>query len=261
MFLAMIIVLVGRTVVLRIHVLVLPKLALIGGLIGTAVACFFWSLAYLPLANAIAIFFVEPLILTLFSAGFLREPVGMRRYGAVIIGLVGALVVIRPNWSAFGAAAILPLLAALCYAAQFTIIRSVRLRTGGLQLQFYSGMFAAFFLGLLLLIAAPAQLEPLEWTFPPPSTWLLLALLGFISAIAHMMIVVAIGQTEANILAPFQYLEIVSATLLGLAVFGDFPDPITWIGTGIILVSGMYVFYRERVTSSPSTRRNRNTAV
>lgn len=226
----------------------LPGLAVAGALMGAAVGLLFGALVHMPLANAIAIFFVQPLILTVFSALFLGEQVGIRRYTAVAIGLAGALIVIRPNWMEFGIVAVFPLLSALSYAAMWTVIRSMSARTGGLQLQFYSGAFAALFLGLAVLVGAGSGLGGtlVDWGALDLSLWLPLLGLGGISVVGHMMIVGAFRRTEASILAPFQYLEIISATVLGYLIFDDFPDALTWLGTAIILASGLYVFYREQ---------------
>lgn len=232
----------------RVALRALPGLAVAGALMGAAVGLLFGALVHMPLANAIAIFFVQPLLLTVFSAVFLGEQVGIRRYTAVIIGLAGALIVIRPNWMAFGVVAVFPLLSALSYAAMWTVIRSMSARTGGLQLQFYSGAFAALFLGLAVLVGAGSGLGGalIDWGALTLSLWLPLLGLGGISVIGHMMIVGAFRRTEASILAPFQYLEIISATVLGFLIFDDFPDALTWLGTAIILASGLYVFYREQ---------------
>lgn len=224
----------------------LPKLALAGVFMGAAIGLLFWSLVHLPLANAIAIFFVEPLVLTLFSALFLRETVGSHRLGAVAVGLAGAMIVIRPNWALFGGAAVLPLLAAVFYAAQMTVVRSITARLDGLRVQFYSGLFAGLFLGLVLFAGHGTGMPLFAWTGPPSSLWGLVLALGFLSAVSHFMITTAFKMTQASILAPFQYLEIISATILGYLIFGDFPDALTWLGTAIILAAGVYVFHRER---------------
>lgn len=232
----------------RVAVRALPGLAIAGVLMGVAVGLLFGALVHMPLANAIAIFFVQPLILTIFSALFLGEQVGIRRYSAVAVGLAGALIVIRPNWMAFGIVAAFPLLSAVSYAAMWTVIRSMSARTGGLQLQFYSGAFAALFLGLAVLVGAGSDIGGTlaGWGALDLSLWLPLLGLGGISVVGHMMIVGAFRRTEASILAPFQYLEILSATVLGFLIFDDFPDALTWTGTAIILASGLYVFYREQ---------------
>lgn len=224
----------------------LPKLALAGVFMGSGIGSLIWALTFLPLANAIAIFFVEPLILTLFSALFLRETIGLHRLSAVAVGLLGAVIVIRPNWALFGWASVLPLVSALSYAALLTTIRSITAHLDGLRVQFYSGAFAGLFLGLALFVGNAAAVPVFTWSAPAPTAWGLLLVLGVTATITHFMITIAFKTTQASILAPFQYLEIISATLLGYLVFGDFPDALTWLGTAIILSAGGYVFHRER---------------
>ena len=204
------------------------------------------ALAHMPLANALAIFFVEPLILTLMSALILGERLGWRRLSAVTAGLVGALVVIRPNWAAFGPAAVYPLVTAFCFAGYLIVTRVMTRRGGRLALQFWVGAFAA--LSLLGAVAVGSRLgtPALAVTWPGGREWLILVSVGLLAAITHQMIVHAFARAEAGLLAPLQYIEIISATLIGWFVFDDFPDILTWSGTGIIIGAGLYVIHRER---------------
>lgn len=221
-------------------------LAAAGLFIGGTILFMVWAVSVLPLANAIAIFFVEPLLLTLFSALFLGERVGPRRLAAVAVGLVGALVVIRPNWAAFGWHAGLPLLAALGFAAYLATSRSLAARLGGLVLQAWSGLFAALLLGGMLLLGLVWEVPTLAVSAVPAQAWPLVIGLGLLGTAGHLLIALAFKRAEASLLAPFQYLEIISATALGYLLFGDFPDALTWTGVAIILASGLYVFHRER---------------
>jgi len=217
-----------------------------GVLLAGAILLLFWALKYLPIANAIAIFFVEPLVLTLFSAVFLGESVGLRRLGAVGVGLVGALVVIRPNWAAFGWPAVLPLGTAVCFAGYLALTRHSAAAEEPLAMQLWAGLFAALALGVTVAIGAGLDIPVIAVTWPGAREWGLLVLLGLLSALGHVMLAFAFRYAAAGILAPFQYLEIISATLLGVLLFGDFPDPMTWAGTAVIVAAGMYVFVRER---------------
>ncbi|MDX1609073.1 MAG: DMT family transporter [Halofilum sp. (in: g-proteobacteria)] len=217
-----------------------------GALLGTALLLLIWALQYLPLANALAIFFVEPLILTLFSALFLGERIGGRRLAAVVVGLAGALVVIRPNWAAFGWGAVLPLGTAICFAGYLTLTRHAVASEDPLALQLWAGLFAALLLTAAVLAGAGLALPVLDPVWPDGREWSLLVTLGLFSAVTHVLIATAFRLAPAGILAPFQYIEIVSATALGVLLFGDFPDAITWAGTALIIGSGLYVYARER---------------
>ena len=219
---------------------------LAGCFLGAALLSITAALKHMPIPNALAIFFVEPLILTLMSAAILGEKLGWRRLAAVTVGLVGALIVIRPNWAAFGPAAVYPLITAVCFAGYLLITRVMTQQGGRVALQFWIGVFAMAALAVVTLIGdhfgAPALV--LSW----PGQWelLLLACMGLLAAVSHQLIANAFARAEAGALAPLQYLEIFSAVLIGWFVFADFPDRLTWAGTAIIIGAGIYVFYRER---------------
>lgn len=221
-----------------------------GILLACAVLLIFWAVKYLPLANTLAIFFVEPLILTLFSVVFLGESIGLQRLAAVMAGLVGALVVIRPNWEVFGWASILPLGAAICYAGYLTLTRHSSTRDEPLVMQLWAGIFGVIILSAALVSGQGAGISVIDPSWPGIQEWGLLMALGLLSAVGHVMLAFAFSFAAAGILAPFQYLEIISATILGFLLFGDFPDAVTWLGTALIIGSGLYVYTLERNKAS-----------
>lgn len=233
----------------------LPLHALRGALIALATLLFFTALKFLPLADAISIFFVEPLILTLLSALFLAEPVGRRRLTAVAAGFAGALIIIRPSFAALGLPALLPLGTALCFAVYLMLTRSLAQHEPPERMQFYAGLFGAIVMSVALLIGDTADVPVLSYVTPDLDQWLLLAGLGVIATGGHLLVVHAFRRAPAGMLAPFQYVEIVGATVLGLVFFGHFPDATTWVGVAVIVGSGMYVFHREAVIA----RRERRT--
>jgi S-adenosylmethionine uptake transporter len=220
--------------------------ALRGALLGAATLLFFWALSYLPLADTIAIFFVEPLILTLIAAVFLGEQVGWRRFSAIVTGFIGALLVIQPSFQTVGAPAFLPLGAALCFATYLALTRRVAVAEDVLTMQLWAGLFGLLTLSAALLIGGTLSVPVLDPSWPTLKEWLLLAALGAIATSGHLLIVAAFRRAPPSILAPFQYLEILGATLLGLLIFDEFPDLATWFGIAIIVGSGLYVFHRER---------------
>ncbi len=223
-----------------------------GVLIGLATLVFFSALKHLPVADAISIFFVEPLLLTLLAALFLGERIGWRRLVAVVVGLAGATLVIQPNFLAFGWSAALPLLAAVLFATYLLVTRSLAQREHPARMQFYAGVFGCLTLSIGLIFGATRNVDVLDPVWPSATQWLLLAALGAIATTGHLLMVFAFQRAPAAVLAPFQYIEIISATALGLVVFGDFPDLLTWLGVAIIVSSGIYVFRRER---RPQTRK------
>ncbi|MGQ7794655.1 DMT family transporter [Faunimonas sp. B44] len=223
-----------------------------GGFLGLSLLCLNMALREMPVANALAIFFVEPLVLTALGALFLREHVGWRRCGAIAFGLLGAVVVLRPNIAAYGSAAFWPLVTAVLFACYMLTNRIVARRGDRLALQFWTGIFAMATLAAALAIGLAAASDPGLLLMPTGRELALFLMIGVLAAIVHGLIVAALAQVEAGLVAPFQYLEIVSATLLGWLVFGDFPDAVTWMGTAIIVAAGVYLFRREH--RNPSAR-------
>ena len=223
-----------------------PRHLVMGVVLAGAVVFLVWGLHHLPIANNTAIFFVQPLILTVISGLFLGERIGPSRWLAVAIGLAGALVVIRPNWAAYGAATILPFLAGTCYAIYMALTRTRAVREDIIVLQFWTGLVAAGVLTACMAAGWGLGLPLFRFSLPDPAGIALVLAIGMLSALIHVMIAAALKRADASVMAPFQYLEIVSATLLGWAVFGDLPDGVTAAGTAIIIGAGLYVFLTER---------------
>ncbi|MBA8838107.1 EamA family transporter [Ochrobactrum sp. RH2CCR150] len=218
-----------------------------GFLMGFGGLCFFTAVKYMPLADAMAVFFAEPLILTLLSAIFLKEKVGWRRFSAVGIGLIGTMIVIQPSFEIFGAVSLLPLATAVTFAIYLILNRKLGAKESPLVMQLYAGIGGWMFAGFAMLVGPSMGFADLSFGLPHGiQPWLLLLLLGTIGTVSHLMVVHAFKLAPASMLAPFQYLEIVNAVLVGLIVFGDFPTPSKWFGIAIIIGSGFYVFMRER---------------
>ncbi|GAB4296249.1 MAG: DMT family transporter [Roseovarius sp.] len=211
-----------------------------------ATAFFFTALRAMPMADAIAIFFVEPFILTLLGGWLLGEPLGPRRYVACATGFAGALLVIQPSFREVGPVAFLPLVTALCFAFYMVLTRSMARRMHPITLQVYTGV-AALALAVPVLWAFDGSgIAPLDPVWPAARELWLLAGLGLIATVAHVLISLALALAPASTLAPFQYLEIVGATALGHVIFGDLPSPLARAGIALIVASGLYVYLRER---------------
>ncbi|MBY8975593.1 DMT family transporter [Rhodobacteraceae bacterium NNCM2] len=203
------------------------------------------ALQVMPIANAIAIFFVEPLILTLLSALLLGERLGWRRLSAVAVGLIGAMIVLRPNFAEYGWPAVFPLITAFAFAGYMMVLRVMSPGGGRIGMQFWTGATAAVVLLVFLAGGTAAGVATLTLTMPSAEVLWLFAAAGLLACLTHQMIAQALARSEAGALAPLQYLEIVSATGIGLVFFGEFPDRVTLIGTAIIIMAGVYVFHRE----------------
>jgi drug/metabolite transporter (DMT)-like permease len=223
----------------RVSVLRTQRLGLQLGRAGCQLASttlFFLAVAFLPLATAIAIGFVQPLLVTILSVPLLGEKVGPRRWAAVGVGFLGALVIVRPgptmHW-----AVLLPLGMAFFSALYQVATRRVATLDNAAASLFYNAVAGA----LALSVAAP-----FVWQAPDAKGWVLLVLVGVGGGFGHLLLISAFARASASLLAPFTYTQLVWATVLGFLVFGDLPDQWTLLGAVIIVGSGLYVFARER---------------
>ncbi len=216
-----------------------PALQVLRG-VGVSVSAllFILGLGVIPLAEATAMAFVSPLLVTALSVPFLGETVGPRRWVAVAVGFLGVMVIVRPGSDAFDPAAILPILAALIWAGSLVITRRMSGAENPLTTLIYSAV-----VGCLVLSAfVPFAWADLGWR----EVGLGLAT-GLTATAAQCLIVLAYRQASASVLAPFFYSQLVWSALLGLLVFGSVPDPWTLAGTGVIIASGLYTAHRERL--------------
>jgi len=202
-----------------------------------ATACMFVALGFMPLADAVAITFAGPLLIVALSALVLHETVGPRRWAAVIVGFIGVLVIIRPGAGVFQWAALLPVAVAFFYALYQILTRHLSHRSDPLSMLFYTALVGA---------VAMSVIAPFDWQAPTAAQWLMLAAAGFLGGLGHYAIIKAYERSETALVAPFAYTEIIWATTLGFFIFGDFPDLFTFVGTAIIVASGVYVLHRER---------------
>jgi len=196
------------------------------------------AIARVPLATASAIGFTAPLIVTALSVPLLGESVGWRRWSAVLVGFVGALMVIRPGSGFRDPAVLLLLVSALTYALYQIATRWVSRHDDAA-----TGIIFAALLGSL------AMSFVLPFVFVPPRTlWdgVLFCCLGFFGGIGHYLIIRAFQLGAAAVMAPLGYVELVGSTALGYLIFGNFPDLWTWAGAGVIIASGLYIAARER---------------
>ena len=199
----------------------------------------FWlAVKFIPLADATAISFVGPLMLTALSVPFLKEKVGPRRWAAVLIGFGASLVIIRPGWGMAEPAALLPLLSSAAFAAYAICTRLLSRSDGWTTTLIWSSL-----LGLILL----SLWAPFDWRSPDLAGWLLLAFLGAIGSLGHLLLILAYARAPASTLAPLSYVQLIWSTGIGLVWFGNFPDRWTLTGGAIIAASGLYVIHRERL--------------
>lgn len=219
-----------------------------GALHGAASLLFFVAVKYMPLADVFAIYFVEPFMLTALSALFLGDKVGWRRWMAIVVGFGGAMIVIQPSYEIFGLKALLPVFCAFLFSLYLFLNRAIGEADSPLTMQTMAGIGGTAFMAAALFVGSSVG----NTDFAPslPASWLglvLLLILGTISGYAHMLVVKAFRLAPLSLLAPFQYFEIISATVLGYALFGDFPNVSKWVGIAIIVASGLFIIWRERL--------------
>ena len=203
-----------------------------------ATLSFFTAVRTMAIADASAIGMVSPLLITMFAIPFLGEKVGARRWAAVAVGLIGALVIIRPGSGVFGFEALLPLASAVCFSLYQITTRILAPIDRPVTTYFYSGV-----VGTLVL----TMLVPFVWQTPDMAGWAMMVALGLLGGGGHFMIIHALRRAPASLLAPFSYVQLVWVTILGYLVFDDFPDGFTVLGALVVVSSGVYVFYREGV--------------
>lgn len=217
---------------------------------------YFTGLAVLDLADAVAVAYVSPIIITLLSILFLGEKVGPRRWAAVIVGMLGVIVMLRPGAGVIQPAALLVLISAVLYATGNLLARQMGGTESAMTLSFYvqAGFIAvSLSMGLWVGDGHLATEDGLwaflfrPWIWPPLEDWPVFLATGLSVGIGGMMVTQAYRTTEAGLIAPFEYVGMPLAILWGLFVFGTFPDAISWVGIALICGSGLYVIWRETV--------------
>lgn len=197
---------------------------------------FFAALALIPLANGKAVFFVAPLIMTALSPWILKEKVGLRRWSAVAVGFVGALVILRPDLEGISWGYALALGSAILYALYLLYTRKLSQSSPPLVTLLVTALFGTAVMSVIVIF---------YWKMPDLNGWGLMLVMGALGTFSHYLIIKAFEFGEVPMLAPFTYAEIISATLFGLIVFGQFPELWTWIGIVIVVASGIYISQRE----------------
>ena len=216
-----------------------PKLQIFRGLtLFFANILFFYSISIISMAKALTLAFVAPLITTALSPIFLGEKVGFRRWSAVIIGFVGSLIVIRPGFIEFNLATVAALGTGFFYGIYLVITRKLHTSDSPLLTLLLTGVVGAVVASFLV---------PVVWINPTFNQWALLALMGIFACLGHLFLILSLKYADASKLAPFGYFEIVTNVILGYYYFGDFPHYWTWFGLAIIICSGVYITFRERV--------------
>jgi len=207
-----------------------------------AVSSMISALALAPLSLVSAITQANPLLVTVGAALILKEQVGPRRWTAVLLGLVGVLIILRPDTGGASTGALMALIAAIALAARDLATRGVPEATSNLQLATWG--FASVTLGGAVMVGLGSGMEPVDG-------WEAFVLIGGLitMAAAYFGITAAMRSGEVSLVIPFRYARLIFATALGIIVFKERPDAATLIGAAIVICAGLYVFRRERVVS------------
>ncbi len=210
-----------------------------GALAAGSATIFIFAVSYVPLADAVAVSFVAPFIVTLLGALILREPVGIRRWSAVTIGFIGTLIVIRPGMGVLHPAVFLVLIAATLFALRQILSRHLSGTDRTETTVAYTALVS------IVLLTLPL---PLVWIWPStPIQIALLTGMAVLAAIAEFCVIKALEVAQAVVVAPLQYTLLLWSTFYGYVVFSDLPDLWTWIGALIIVATGLYTLHRERL--------------
>lgn len=210
----------------------------------------FTSLRYLPLADAVAIAFVMPFLMLLLGWWVLGEQVGPRRLAACGVGFIGTLMVVQPSFAAVGWPAVLPLGVAVVFALFMLVTRQIAKSIDPIALQAASGVMALpILLPVVLFVPGGDAWRLMGWVAPVGSeVWLFLAFAAA-GSVGHLLMTWSLRFAPSATLAPMQYLEIPVAALVGLAIFGEFPNGLALAGIAVTIAAGLYVVMRERAIS------------
>tara|TARA_B110000003_G_C16537035_1_gene491147 strand:+ start:78 stop:926 length:849 start_codon:yes stop_codon:yes gene_type:complete len=215
-----------------------PTLQILRGLLLIGVnICFYYAVSKIPLAKALTLTFISPLVVTIFSSILLLEKVGIKRWSAVVIGFIGALIVIRPGYIPLDIGSLSALCAGIMYAFYLIVTRKLSVSDNSLLTLLITGIIGTLSMSLTI---------PFVWVTPTLDQWYLLSLIGIITVLGHFLIILSFKSAETSKLAPISYFEVVTNTIFGYFLFNHFPDNWTLVGLAVIISSGLFVFYRER---------------
>jgi len=230
----------------------------------TSYLVYYMALATLGMAETAAITFSTPLFVTALAVPFLGETIGWQRWTAVLIGLLGVVVMMRPGVGVFEPAALLALMAAISYGSAIIATRKLGNRTNGGTVTLFSTVFFMLTGGALGLGFHGHETESAHpsvaflfhpWVLPQGRDWLLLMALGCISAVGFYALTQAYRLADASVVTPFEYTYLPWAVLWGWVFFGNLPGPHTWIGLVLIVGAGLFVIYREAILGRKVVRR------
>jgi drug/metabolite transporter (DMT)-like permease len=198
----------------------------------------FIAFGTMPLADALAVFYAYPLVVTAISPFLLGEHIGWRRWSAVFVGFAGTLLIVRPGFEALNIGAVIALCGSFGFAFYLVLTRKIAGAMAPELALTYQCIISAVILSAIV---------PYFWTTPDLNVWMMFIAIGALSAIGHLLVINAFNHAPASLLAPLGYTEIITAAGIGFIMFGDLPDSLTWVGIFVISASGIYISWRERI--------------
>ncbi len=214
-----------------------PGLQLVRGIFAvTGIGFFYWAVLYIPLASTTAIFFLAPFVVTVLSPVVLNEQVDWRRWVAVVVGFLGVFLILRPDFHAYNKGFLIAVAGGITIGLFYLCNRKLASGTPAIVTLAHSVMIGA----ILLSFAVPAV-----WVAPKAADIPLIAGFVLCALIGQGLMLASFEHAPASVVAPFQYGAIISATLFGFFVFGEFPDIWTLAGIAVVVSSGIYIAVRE----------------
>jgi drug/metabolite transporter (DMT)-like permease len=212
-------------------------LQMLRGVVGVgSMWMWYFALANMPLADAGVLSFTTPIFITIGAALYFREPVGLVRAGAVVVGLIGAVVVLKPGVAVVSLAAIAAVVSSILWAGSLLIAKDLARYDSTITISFYQPLLVAPIAGLA---AIPV------WVTPSGSAWLALMAMGIVAAIGNFAYVQALRMTDASTLMPADYVRLLWMVMWGYFVFSEIPGWSTWLGAALIVGSTFYVTWRQ----------------
>ena len=216
-----------------------PRLQMLRGVVSiAAMMSWFYGLSMVPLAEATALSFTNVIFGSLAAIIFLREKMTMARGIAVFIGFVGVLVILRPGFVQMDIGVVCVLFSALCWGCSVVIVKQLGRTDSAVSIVAWVGI-------QLSILSLPFALS--VWVWPTMEEWLWLSLLGTLATIGHLCMVQGLKLTDAMTIFPLDFTRLIWASLFGLFIFSEWPDVWTFVGAGIIVISGTFMLYREHL--------------
>lgn len=211
--------------------------------VGTAsLICYFYSLQHLPLADAVAVSFTNPIFITLLSTLILKEKVGRNRWIAIALGFIGVLIISRPDGLHLNVGVVYGLGSAMFYALAMISLRTLGGTEKVLTTTTYFTVLAS------LMLSAPAALS---WTAPSFVDLMIFILCGLLAGIGQLLLTSAYQHAAPSVIAPFNYSSILWAVLIGFVAWGQIPALHVWVGAAIVIATGIYILRQNAGASSP----------